>query len=88
LALNSQRKQGGGRSNLVTCQVSSAQNAILFGGLSWVDCIVTGVAKPIFTPVLEGANNIADSILPMSGGDKSRNKPPAPLQETDGRPHS
>jgi hypothetical protein len=37
LALNSQRKQGGGRSNLVTCQVSSAQNAILFGGLSWVD---------------------------------------------------
>ncbi|WP_202801127.1 hypothetical protein [Cupriavidus basilensis] len=50
--------------------------------------IVTGVAKPIFTPVLEGANNIADSILPMAGGDNSRNKPPVPLQEADGRPHS
>jgi hypothetical protein len=37
LALNIQRKQGGGPSNLVTCQAFSAQNAILFGGLSWVD---------------------------------------------------
>ncbi|AVK72188.1 hypothetical protein BJN34_0060 [Cupriavidus necator] len=38
LALNSQRKQGGGHSNLVTCQAFLAQIAIFLGGLSWVDC--------------------------------------------------
>ncbi|WP_374063609.1 hypothetical protein [Cupriavidus sp. DF5525] len=37
LALNSQRKQGGGRSNLVICQACAWQIAILFDGLSWVD---------------------------------------------------
>ncbi|UIF87926.1 hypothetical protein KAF44_21645 (plasmid) [Cupriavidus necator] len=39
LALNIQRKQGGGPSNLVTCQAFSAPIAILFGGLSWVDWV-------------------------------------------------
>jgi hypothetical protein len=37
LALNSQRKQGGGPSNLVTCQAFLAKIAIFLGGLSWVD---------------------------------------------------
>ncbi|AVK72238.1 hypothetical protein BJN34_0280 [Cupriavidus necator] len=42
LALNSQRKQGGGHSNLVTCQAFLAQIAIFLGGLSWVDWVVPG----------------------------------------------
>ncbi|MDW3686048.1 hypothetical protein RA280_30770 [Cupriavidus sp. CV2] len=45
LALNSQRKQGGGRANLVPCQAFGAQIAILFGGLSWVDCTSARVPR-------------------------------------------
>ncbi|WP_454740316.1 hypothetical protein [Cupriavidus necator] len=45
LALNSQRKQGGGHSNLVTCQAFVAQIAIFLGGLSWVDCLLPHILE-------------------------------------------
>jgi len=52
LALNSPRKQGGGRSNLVTCQAFAAQIAILFGGLSWVDCLPDAPNGQVITEVI------------------------------------
>ena len=49
LALNNQRKQGGGPSNLVTCQAFAWKIANPFDGLTWMDCsALTMLISPRF----------------------------------------